>query len=278
MKLATYTHNGTLGLGLIEGQSLKPIDTRLSMVALAARWDELRPAVERAAKGDSLPIASVELQAPVLNPGKIMAIGLNYADHIRESSLAKPEHQTWFSKQTSSLNRPFGPIEIPKVSEAVDYEAELVVVMGRGGRHISRDEAHKHVFGYCVGNDVSVRDWQLRTTQWVIGKSFDTHAPIGPWITTADEIGDPHRLGIRCFVNGERRQNSNTKELVFDVWAQIEQLSDAMTLYPGDLIFTGTPGGVGAAAKPPLRLKAGDIVRVEIDELGAIENRCENEA
>ncbi len=134
------------------------------------------------------------------------------------------------------------------------------------------------MFGWCVGNDFSVRDWQMRTSQWVLGKSFDTHAPFGPWITTADEVPDPHALGIRCFVNGEKRQGSNTRHLVFDVWAQVEHLSQAMTLEPGDVIFTGTPSGVGAAMNPRRFLTAGDRVRVEIDELGAIENVMRDEA
>ena len=207
-----------------------------------------------------------------------MAIGLNYADHIAESGQPTPEHQTWFSKATTSANAPCAPVEIPKASALVDYEAELVAVIGAGGRHIARGKAPASVFGWCVGNDVSVRDWQLRTGQWVIGKSFDTHAPFGPWITTADEVADPHALGIRCFVNGEKRQDSNTRHLVFNVWDQIEHLSQAMTLEPGDLIFTGTPGGVGASMNPRQFLKAGDVVRVEIDGLGAIENRLEAEA
>jgi len=156
----------------------------------------------------------------------------------------------------------------------VDYESELVVVIGAGGRNLDGEAARRAAFGYCVGNDVSVRDWQMRTGQWVIGKSFDTHAPFGPWITTSDEV-DPHTLGIRGFVNGEKRQESNTRHLVFDVWAEIEHLSQAMTLEPGDLIFTGTPAGVGVAMRPPKFLQAGDVVRVEIDGLGAIENRFE---
>ena len=145
-------------------------------------------------------------------------------------------------------------------------------MIGRGGRHIGKANANDAIFGYCAGNDVTVRDWQFKTPQWVLGKSFDTHAPFGPWIVTAEEIGDPHNLGVRCFVNGEKRQDSNTKHLVFNVYDQVEELSKAMTLEPGDAIFTGTPAGVGAAMKPPAWLKAGDVVRIEIDKIGAIEN------
>ena len=280
MKLATFSHADQLALGVVEGARIHAITglPEANMNLLASRFEEFRPLVEEALRGPSLALAEVRLLPPVTKPNKIMAIGLNYADHIRESGMAVPDQQTWFCKQLTSLNGPYSPVEVPKVSDALDYEAEMVVVIGVGGRHIAREDAHRHVFGYCVGNDVSVRDWQLATTQWVVGKSFDTHAPIGPWITTADEIGDPHRLDISCFVNGERRQHSNTRELVFDVWDQISHLSKAMTLLPGDIIFTGTPSGVGAASKPPIRLKHGDAVRVEIAELGFIENVCENEA
>src|SRR6202008_4829828 len=153
-------------------------------------------------------------------------------------------HQIWFSKRINAVTGPFDPVDIPRVSRFVDYEAELVAIVGAGGRHISTAGAPPAVFGFCVGDDVSERYWQNRTAQWVLGKSFDTHAPFGPWITTADEISDPHSLSIRCLVNGEVRQESNTRHLVFDLWDQIVHLSQAMTLEPGDLIFTGTPGGV----------------------------------
>ncbi len=251
-----------------------PAPIAREMIELIARWPSLgAEARRRADAGDgALALASVTLLAPVPRPGKIMAIGLNYADHIAETGAKTPEHQTWFSKAATAAAGPFAPIEIPRASSAIDYEAELVVVIGSGGRHIARDAARAAVFGFCCGNDVSVRDWQMRTGQWVIGKSFDTHAPFGPWITTADEVPDPHALAIRCLVNGEQRQQSNTRHLVFDVWAEVEHLSQAMTLEPGDLIFTGTPSGVGAAMRPPQFLKAGDKVRVEIDGLGALEN------
>jgi 2-keto-4-pentenoate hydratase/2-oxohepta-3-ene-1,7-dioic acid hydratase in catechol pathway len=207
-----------------------------------------------------------------------MAIGLNYADHIAESGMEAPKEQVWFSKAATAANGPFDPIHVPKVSPFLDYEAELVAIIGKGGRHISREAAPASVFGYCCGNDATERVWQHRTPQWVLGKSFDTHAPFGPWITTADEILDPHALAIRGFVNGELRQDSNTRHLVFDIWDQIAQLSDAMTLEPGDLIFTGTPGGIGAAMNPRQFLKDGDRVRIEIEGLGAIDNPCAAEA
>ncbi|MCO6188589.1 fumarylacetoacetate hydrolase family protein [Rhizobium sp. L1K21] len=176
------------------------------------------------------------------------------------------------------LNAPNGDIQLPKAFSQLDWEVELVAVIGKGGRHISAAEAPKHVFGYAVGNDVSVRDWQNKTAQWLLGKSFDTHAPVGPAIVTADEVGDPHRLNITCKVNGDTRQSSNTKHMLFNVWAQIEELSQAMTLKPGDLIFTGTPGGVGFGMKSPVFLKLGDVVTCEIEELGKITKKVVAEA
>ena len=277
MRLVTFRANteaAELG-AVVDGKRVVPLGpVAADMIGLISRWPTVRGEVGRlaAAAQDALPLASVTLLAPIPRPGKIMAIGLNYADHIAETGAETPRHQTWFSKATTAANGPFATVEIPKASSLVDYEAELVVVIGVGGRNLTREAAPGAVFGYCVGNDVSVRDWQQRTSQWVLGKSFDTHAPFGPWITTADAV-DPHGLGIRCLVNGQKRQESNTRHLVFDVWAQIEHLSAAMTLEPGDVIFTGTPSGVGAAMNPRQFLKAGDVVRVEIDALGAIENR-----
>jgi 2-keto-4-pentenoate hydratase/2-oxohepta-3-ene-1,7-dioic acid hydratase in catechol pathway len=250
------------------------------MIDLIADWDaalaDVRRVVGQAAEVVSL--EEVRLLPPIERPSKIMAMGLNYADHVAEAGLDTPKHQVWFCKQTNTVHPPYAPIEIPKASTSVDYEVELVFIVGKRGRHISKADASGHVFGYCVGNDVTARDWQMRTPQWVLGKSFDTHGPFGPWITTSDEVEDPHRLGIRSVVNDEVRQQSNTRELIFNVFDQIEYLSQAMTLEPGDVVFTGTPAGIGAAMKPPVFLKAGDRVRCEIDELGAIEAVCENEA
>jgi 2-keto-4-pentenoate hydratase/2-oxohepta-3-ene-1,7-dioic acid hydratase in catechol pathway len=250
------------------------------MIGLIAAWPDVENEVRAiAATGaDALSLESVHLLAPIRRPGKIMAIGLNYADHVAESKMETPTEQVWFSKAPTSTNGPFDAIEVPKASPYLDYEAELVAVIGKGGRHISKDAAPAAIFGYCCGNDATERLWQHRIPQWVLGKSFDTHAPFGPWITTADEIADPHALSIRCLVNGAVRQDSNTSHLIFNVWDQVAQLSQAMTLEPGDLIFTGTPGGVGAAMKPRQFLKPGDRVRVEIEGLGALDNPCEAEA
>jgi ureidoglycolate lyase len=284
MKLARYSATGTPGLGVVIEGLIVPISHLVpgradDMIALIAEWPRLAPDVRFLAEvgTNALALAEVRLLAPICRPGKIMAIGLNYADHIAESGLGTPDQQIWFSKASTAANGPFDPIEVPRVSQALDYEAELVAVIGTGGRHITAEDAPRAIFGYCVGNDATERLWQHRTPQWVLGKSFDTHAPFGPWITTADEVADPHALAIRALVNGEVRQDSNTRHLVFNLWDQIAHLSSAMTLEPGDLIFTGTPGGVGAAMTPRRFLKDGDLVRVEIEGLGAIENPCENE-
>jgi 2-keto-4-pentenoate hydratase/2-oxohepta-3-ene-1,7-dioic acid hydratase in catechol pathway len=271
-----FKNAGERGIGIVQGERLIPLSALLrnppeDMIALIREWETLRQTIDPSKTDSGWPLAEVTLLAPVERPGKVLAIGLNYADHIAETGNKPPEHQLWFSKASTSIHAPFAPIEIPKVSSQVDYEVELVAIIGKPGRHISREDAPGHVFGYCVGNDVSVRDWQRQTPQWMLGKSFDTHGPIGPWITTADEVGEPHRLDIKCTVNGEVRQTSNTRNLVFTVWAQIEHLSKVMTLEPGDIIFTGTPGGVGLARKPPVFLAAGDNVVCEISELGMIE-------
>ena len=278
MKICTYVGRSGPRIGVISDGRVFDAQTSGTMSDIVADWPKARPALETAARqGEGILLASAKLLAPIARPGKIFAIGLNYADHIAESRMEAPKEQVWFTKAVTSINGPFEPVQIPKVSPFVDYEVELVAVIGKGGRHIARDKAHEHVFGYCVGNDVTERVWQHRTPQWSLGKSFDTHAPIGPWITTADEVRDPHALEIRCFVNGELRQNSNTRHLVFNVYDQIAQLSQAMTLEPGDLIFTGTPGGIGAAMDPRRFLKAGDVVRCEIAGLGHLENAFQAE-
>jgi 2-keto-4-pentenoate hydratase/2-oxohepta-3-ene-1,7-dioic acid hydratase in catechol pathway len=275
-------------VGLVQGASLWSLHRALPQPLLAphegmpdliARWVTLGPQVQ-ALLGHPADLAwtDVHLLAPVPRPGKTLAIGLNYLEHVQEQIIGEtrtvPEHQVWFTKLGNAINGPFDDIVLPRVSGKTDYEAELVVVIGQRCKHVPRERAHEMVFGYCVGNDVSVRDWQKRTSQWTLGKSFDTHAPFGPWLTTADELGDPHELNMRCWVNGELRQSSNTRLMMHNIWDQIALLSQAMTLEPGDVIFTGTCSGVGAAFDPPRFLRAGDQVRIEIDRLGAIEARC----
>lgn len=277
MKLVTFTESNSTRVGLVvEGGvvDLSKADASLprDMIGLISSWAKVKGVVAAAAsrKADYA-LSAVTLQAPVPRPSKAMAIGLNYADHIAESNQKTPEEQVWFAKQVNSIHPPFADVQMPKAAQLIDYEAELVVVIGTRCKHVPKDKAHEVIFGYSVGNDVTARDWQFKTPQWILGKSFDTHGPFGPWIMTSDEVGDPHALGIRAFVNGEKRQDSNTKHLVFNVFDQIAHLSQAMTLEPGDVIFTGTPGGVGAAMKPPKFLKAGDVMRIEIDRIGAIE-------
>jgi 2-keto-4-pentenoate hydratase/2-oxohepta-3-ene-1,7-dioic acid hydratase in catechol pathway len=272
MKLATYTVDGRTRTGIVVGNAVIDTGVAGTMIDLIRDWDAHRAALEaKAAAGGGLPLSAVKLEAPVQRPGKIWAIGLNYADHIAESKMETPQRQVWFTKAQTSVNGPFDDIEIAKGTMTADYEAELVAIVGKGGKHIAAGDAPAAIFGYCVGNDVTERLWQHAGPQWSLGKSFDTHAPMGPWIVTADEVGDPHALGLRCLINGETRQDSNTRHLVFNIWEQVEHLSVGMTLEPGDCLFTGTPGGVGAAMDPRQFLKPGDIVRCEIDGLGHIE-------
>jgi 2-keto-4-pentenoate hydratase/2-oxohepta-3-ene-1,7-dioic acid hydratase in catechol pathway len=272
MKLATYTLHGRTSTGIVVGDEIIDSGVAGTMIDLIRDWEQLKPDLEkRAAAGGGVPLTSVRLEAPVQRPGKIFAIGLNYADHIAESKMETPQRQVWFTKAQTSVNGPYDDIQIAKGTMTNDYEVELVAIIGKGGKHVSAADAAGAIFGYCVGNDVTERMWQHGGPQWSLGKSFDTHAPMGPWIVTADEVGDPHSLGLRCYVNGQQRQKSNTEHLVFNIWSQIEHLSIGMTLEPGDCLFTGTPGGVGAAMDPRQFLQIGDIVRCEIDGLGHIE-------
>lgn len=218
--------------------------------------------------------ATARLLAPIPDPQKIICIGLNYRDHAEETGAPIPSEPVLFSKYPSALIGHGEPIVLPAVSNEVDFEAELVVVIGRRGRSIASDKAMEHVGGYAVGHDVSARDWQLQkpAKQWMAGKTFDTFAPVGPELVTADEVADPHKLGIRLRLNGQTMQDSNTEQLIFRIEQVVSYLSTIMTLEPGDLIFTGTPPGVGMARKPPVWLQPGDEVEVEIDGLGILRN------
>jgi 2-keto-4-pentenoate hydratase/2-oxohepta-3-ene-1,7-dioic acid hydratase in catechol pathway len=199
-------------------------------------------------------------------------VGLNYADHIAETGLEKPQYPTFFNKQGTCVIGPGQPIHRPRISEKLDYEGELGFVIGRRCRHVTREQAKEVIAGYLICNDVTVRDWQARSETWTLGKSFDTHGPIGPWIVTPDEIGDPHNLDIKTWVNTEQRQSSNTRHLIFDCYYLVEYLSTVMTLEPGDIVATGTSSGVGVKMKPRGYMKPGDIVRVEIEKIGVLEN------
>jgi 2-keto-4-pentenoate hydratase/2-oxohepta-3-ene-1,7-dioic acid hydratase in catechol pathway len=278
MKLATFTHDGTTRIGVVDGRDVVDLsaaapDLPRDMLAfLEAGTDAMQAASAAVAGGVRFPLADVQLEAPIARPPKFLAVGLNYADHVAESGLDTPEYPTIFNKQSTCVTGPTDPVHVPKASHVLDYEGELGFVIGRRGRHVSRDDAADYIAGYLVVNDATVRDWQFRTPTWTLGKSFDTHGPIGPWIVTTDELPNPHQLGLRTYVNDDLRQESNTKELIFDCFHLVEYLSTAFTLEPGDIIATGTPSGIGVVRKPPQILKAGDIVRVEIDGIGQIEN------
>jgi len=236
--------------------------------------DGLARAAEAARSGKPVDPASVKLLPPVPSPQKIICIGLNYADHARETGKQPPPEPVVFCKFLTALSAHGWPIELPSVSTEVDYEAELVAVIGRGGRNIPLAAAADHVAGYCCGHDVSARDWQIPKPggQWLLGKSFDGFAPLGPELVTADEVGDPGKLRIQLRLNGRTMQDSTTQQLIFSVPQLVAYISQVCTLSPGDLIYTGTPPGVGAARKPPVFLKPGDLVEVEIERIGVLSN------
>jgi 2-keto-4-pentenoate hydratase/2-oxohepta-3-ene-1,7-dioic acid hydratase in catechol pathway len=280
MRLTTFTQEGSRRIGVFTDDGIVDLaaaDPSLprDMIGLLAGGSDALTMARAAAgrRGPRLVPGEVTLDAPVPRPPKFLAIGLNYADHVKESGLEAPPFPVFFNKQSTCVVGPHAPIHLPRVSPLLDYEGELAFVIGRRCRHVPRDRAAQVIAGYLVCNDVSVRDWQLRTPTMTMGKSFDTHGPIGPWLVTADEVGNPHALELRTWVNGELRQHSNTRELIYDCFAQVEHLSTAFTLEPGDVITTGTPSGVGGARQPPAFLRAGDVVRIEIEGIGAIENR-----
>jgi 2-keto-4-pentenoate hydratase/2-oxohepta-3-ene-1,7-dioic acid hydratase in catechol pathway len=283
MRLASFHVDSGVRSGVVVGDEI--VDLAAAAPTLDAAWAELlergpesleqaRQIVESGA--NRIPLDSVRLGPPV-RPRKFFAIGLNYADHVAESGLDKPEHLTVFMKAPTCVTGPYDAIERPVVSQWLDYEGELGFVIGRRCRHVSVEEAPDVIAGYLIVDDVSVRDWQIQTPQWSLAKSFDTHGPIGPWVVTPDELGDPHALGIRTFVNDEVRQESNTSQLIFDCFRIVEILSQACTLEPGDVIATGTPSGVAGAMEGQPWLEPGDRVRIEIDGIGAIENEVVDE-
>ena len=268
-------------LGVLRDDSIVPLDALRSeyptMLSIVAGGEPALAQVRAcvATSADLIALSYARLLAPIERPGKYLAIGMNYKKHVAESTrlgVAAPPRQLWFNKQTTCIVGPYDDID-PGVTEKLDYEVELGVVIGKAAKRVSEADAKNHVFGYFVANDVSARDWQFHSPTFTMGKSFDTHGPIGPWIVTADEVADPHALGLRCFVNGEKRQDSDTSQLIHNIWQQIAYLSTAFTLEPGDLIATGTPEGVGAAMEPPGLLRPGDVVRCEVDGVGAIENK-----
>jgi 2-keto-4-pentenoate hydratase/2-oxohepta-3-ene-1,7-dioic acid hydratase in catechol pathway len=250
MKLCRFEADGQARHGVVEGDHVVDRD-----------------------RGERRPLQDVQLLAPV-RPRKFLAIGLNYADHIAESGLEAPEFPVFFNKQATCVVGPDADVHMPRVSKLLDYEGELAIVIGNRCRQVPADQAAEVIAGYTITNDLSVRDWQLRTPTMTLGKSFDTHGPLGPWLVTGDEIGDPHALTIKTWVNDELRQDGNTSEMIYDCFQQVAHLSEAFTLEPGDVIATGTPAGVGLARQPfpDGLLKVGDSVRIEIDGIGPLTN------
>lgn len=282
MKLVTFVHNGHSRIGALvadgaivdlnRANPLLPTD----MLAFLAGGAEAKKLAEKAL---AIPLPSavlsqsaVTLQAPLPRPGKILCIGLNYRDHAAESNQPIPDHPTVFAKYNNTVVGPGAAIVLPTVTEKVDYEAEFAFVIGRTARNVKAADALDYVAGYLPFNDVSARDYQMRTSQWTVGKTFDTFGPMGPALVTSDEIANPHDLDIQLTINGEVLQSSNTSNLIFSINELIADLTSFMTLEPGDLISTGTPSGVGSARKPQRWLRAGDVVRVTIEGLGTLEN------
>ena len=278
MRFVTLEREGYAEPGVLLGGELIGIggagfDSVLSVIAGGAdAMDRVRRWLKNPPPGEPFHPARTTLAAPVPRPPKIVCIGLNYRDHAAESNLPIPSTPTVFAKFQTAVTGHRHPIVLPKNSVKPDYEAEFAVVIGQGGRHIPEERWREHVFGYTMVNDVSARDFQMATTQWMIGKTFDTFAPIGPAIVTADEIADPHNLDISLTLSGEVMQSSNTRNLIFGVPKLIAYLSSVFTLEPGDIISTGTPGGVGMARKPPRWLKPGDEVVVRVEGLGELVN------
>jgi 2-keto-4-pentenoate hydratase/2-oxohepta-3-ene-1,7-dioic acid hydratase in catechol pathway len=282
MKLATFTHGTTTRIGVVDDTEIVDLaaaapELPRDMVAFLEAGAPAVEAARRAADGTRgrIRFGDFRVEASIRRPPKFLAIGLNYADHVAESRMQKPEFPVFFNKQSTCVTGPRDLIHRPRVSTMLDYEGELGFVIGRRCRYVPKERAAEVIAGYLVVDDVSVRDWQFRAQTMTLGKSFDTHGPIGPWIVTPDDVGDPHVLELKTWVNGELRQHSNTRELIYDCFDQVATLSAAFTLEPGDVVATGTPGGVGVAQGK--FLVPGDVVRIEIEQIGAIENRVVEE-
>jgi 2-keto-4-pentenoate hydratase/2-oxohepta-3-ene-1,7-dioic acid hydratase in catechol pathway len=269
MKLLNFALDGKPCMGVLKGDSVAPISLGIDEVL---RWASERSLVGLETSPRSFPLRDVRLLAPILRPGKIICVGRNYAEHARERGSEVPTSPIFFLKSNNTICGPGDAIVIPPVSSQVDYEAEMAVVIGKGGKNIPEDKAYEHVAGYMCMNDVSARDIQKADGQWFRGKSCDTFAPIGPWIITKDEIPDPHKLRISLTLNGETMQDSNTGNMIFSIPFLISYLSRTMTLEAGDILSTGTPEGVGAHRTPPVFLKPGDSVSVTVDKIGTLTN------
>jgi 2-keto-4-pentenoate hydratase/2-oxohepta-3-ene-1,7-dioic acid hydratase in catechol pathway len=276
MRFVRFRSGRRKGIGVLAGDDVvdlsageSSISEDISSLLTGPGREAAERAVERAPR---LARADVSLELPLPKPRIVFAVGLNYADHAAESNQRVPEFPVIFNKQVNCVTGPFDPVHYPRDVSELDYEGELAFVVGRRCRHVAAGRGLDYIGGYTIMNDVSARDWQYRAATWTMGKSFDTHGPMGPAVVTADEIGDPHRLELSTWVNGERRQHSNTDQLIFDCGRLVEILSTVCTLEPGDVVSTGTPAGVGKAMDPPGLLAIGDVVRIEIEEIGVIEN------
>ena len=263
--------NGKVEAGVLSGDKIVSLTAAgfPDMISVIQSGDKIR---EQVASWVDIPLSSVKLTAPIPRPPKLICVGLNYRDHAMESKMEIPAVPTIFNKFPNVVIGPDEPIVLPRNSTRPDYEAEFAFVIGKGGRHIAAGNWREHVFGYTIVNDVSARDFQMATSQWLMGKTFDTFAPMGPALVTADEIADPHTLDISLSINGEVLQSSNTRELIFKIPELIAFLSSVVTLEPGDVVSTGTPAGVGFARKPPRFLKPGDEVVVRVDGIGELRN------
>jgi 2-keto-4-pentenoate hydratase/2-oxohepta-3-ene-1,7-dioic acid hydratase in catechol pathway len=281
LRLCSFLLDGTLRLGaettegildLSAADPAGPATMRALLEGGDAAMERVRAVARAAGREHVRPRAGVTLLPPVGDPSKIVCIGLNYRDHAAEVGLELPTEVAVFAKWPNTLTGDGAPIVIPRESHRVDYEAELAFVIGKRARHVAEDRADEYIAGYMNFNDVSVRDYQSRTSQWTIGKVFDTHGPSGPFLVTRDEVSDPGNLRIRCSIDGETLQDSSTSEMVFGVRRLVAELSSVMTLEPGDIVATGTPAGVGTSRKPRRWIRPGERVRVEIDGLGVLEN------
>jgi 2-keto-4-pentenoate hydratase/2-oxohepta-3-ene-1,7-dioic acid hydratase in catechol pathway len=272
MRLCRFDDGAGGSVGLVQDGAVRDVSALGSepAVVLAAGAQRI---LDVAGRTPARALEDLRLLAPA-RPRKFLAIGLNYRDHIAESGMEAPEFPVFFNKQVTCVVGPDDGVHMPRVSSLLDYEGELAIVIGARCRHVPRERAHEVIAGYTIANDISVRDWQVRTPTMTLGKSFDTHGPLGPWLVTADDIGDPHALRIRTWVNDELRQDGTTSEMIYDCFAQVAHLSQAFTLEPGDVVATGTPAGIGAVRQPfpDGLLKVGDTVRVEIERIGSLTN------
>ena len=278
MKLVTFTYNNQMRVGAVINDAVVDshgsVDIPQSMIEFLGAGATALLAIQALIDTGNarIALAEVKLNAPVPRPGKYLGIALNYADHIAETGRDQPEYPSFFTKQSSCVIGYGDAIHRPKVSDKLDYEGELAFVIGKRCRHVPVDKAHQVIAGFTIANDVSVRDWQMRSPTMTIGKSFDTCGPLGPWIVTADELPDPHNLAIKTWIDDELRQDGNTRQMIFNCYEMVAYLSLAMTLEPGDVITTGTPSGVGVKMQPRGYLKPGQTARIEIEGIGTLSN------